>query len=94
MNLLERLQAEQPLLHRRFGVRRIGLFGSQARGAAHVGSDVDLLVEFEEEASTYDNLLALRDHLRQTLDCEVDLVTLEGLSPHVRPYVEADLQWA
>lgn len=93
MDLLDRLRSERPTLRRRFGVRRIGLFGSQTRGTARPESDVDLLVEFEEEACTYDNLLALHDYLCQILDREVDLVTPEGLSPHVRPYVEADLQW-
>lgn len=94
MDILARLQSERALLRRRFGVRRIGLFGSQARDMAHSGSDVDLLVEFEEEACTYDNLLALHDYLSEMLDRDVDLVTPDGLSTHIRPHIEADLQWA
>lgn len=75
-------------------MRRIGLFGSQARGTAHAESDIDVLVEFEEDTSTYDNLLGLHDYLRRILGREVDLVTLERLSPHVRSHVENDLRWA
>ena len=37
-------------LHDRFSVRRLGVFGSVARGEAEESSDVDLLVEFEPDA--------------------------------------------
>jgi predicted nucleotidyltransferase len=40
---LERLEARQADL-RRFGVRRVGLFGSCSRGEERPDSDVDLLV--------------------------------------------------
>ena len=68
MDLLDRLRSEQPLLRQRFGVRRIGLFGSEARGTSHPESDLDVLVEFEDNACTYDNLPALHDYLSETLD--------------------------
>ncbi|RLB87468.1 MAG: nucleotidyltransferase, partial [Deltaproteobacteria bacterium] len=32
---------------RRFGVKKIGLFGSYVRNEERRGSDIDLLVEFE-----------------------------------------------
>ena len=46
---LEPLPAPDRLasLCRRYRVRRLGLFGSAARGELAPGSDVDLLVEFE-----------------------------------------------
>jgi len=93
-DLLDRIRSEQSLLRQRFGVRRIGLFGSEARNTAHPKSDIDVLVEFEEDAHTYDNLLALHDYLSEQFDRDVDLVTPDGLSAHVRPHVEADLVWA
>jgi hypothetical protein len=37
------------IIIKKFGVRRIGLFGSAVRGELTKESDVDLLVEFEEE---------------------------------------------
>ncbi len=35
----------KPVLAQRFGVARLTLFGSVARGTAREGSDVDLLVD-------------------------------------------------
>ena len=74
----------------RFGVRRLALFGSAARDELTAGSDVDLLVEFEDPA-TYDRYFGLKDHLEALLDRTVDLVTERGLKPRARRHVERDL---
>ncbi|WP_456481034.1 nucleotidyltransferase family protein, partial [Oceanithermus sp.] len=47
MNYRQELREQLPELRARYGVRRLFLFGSRARGDAHAGSDLDLLVEFE-----------------------------------------------
>ena len=44
----------------RFGARRLGLFGSQARGEAAEGSDLDFLVEFEPGTKSFDNYMDLK----------------------------------
>ena len=45
--ILKILKTNLPYLNERYGVCKIGLFGSYSRGEAKVGSDIDLLVEFE-----------------------------------------------
>jgi uncharacterized protein len=52
---------------RRLGVRRVGVFGSCARGEGRPDSDVDVYVEFEEEKRTYDNFFALHELLEELL---------------------------
>src|SRR5690242_2259061 len=52
-DVLERLRANEPRL-KSLGVRRYGLFGSFVRDEARPDSDVDLLVEFEENQETFD----------------------------------------
>ena len=42
---LSLIQREWSLLRQRYGVRRIGLFGSCTRGEERPDSDVDILVE-------------------------------------------------
>lgn len=44
-----------------FGVRRLGLFGSAARGEATEESDLDFLVELE--IKTFDNYMDLKEFL-------------------------------
>lgn len=58
---------------KRFGVKRLALFGSVARGDAKEGSDVDLLVELEKPLGW--EVVDLRDYLQELLGAKVDLVT-------------------
>jgi hypothetical protein len=60
---------------RQLGARRVGVFGSFARGEARVDSDVDVYVEFEEDKRTYDNFFALHELLERVFGRRVDLVT-------------------
>jgi len=80
-------------LKRRFHVKKIGLFGSVLRGEARPESDIDVLVEFKKGQATLQNLLALREHLQTLFNRQVDLVTVGGLSPLMRPYIEHEVAW-
>jgi predicted nucleotidyltransferase len=62
----------------RFGVRRLGLFGSIARGDASATSDVDILVELERPLGW--EIVDLREYLRELLGVKVDLVTRQAVS--------------
>lgn len=77
---------------RRFGVRRIGVFGSHARGDQRDDSDIDVVVEFEEGMATLENFLGLADYLERLLGRKVDLLTREGVRSirikHVREEIE------
>lgn len=70
----------------RHGARNVRVFGSVARGEAHPASDIDLLVDLDEDRSLFD-LGALWADLRELLDVDVDLATVDGLSDHLRERV-------
>jgi predicted nucleotidyltransferase len=74
-----------------FSVRRIGVFGSFARGEGEESSDVDVLVEFEEP--TFDNFMDLAFYLEELLGRSVDLVTNNALSPYIAPTVRKEVVW-
>jgi hypothetical protein len=57
------------------------VFGSVARGEARLGSDLDLLVDFEPEASLLDHIGLFQD-LESLLGVRVDVIDRDGLSPH------------
>jgi predicted nucleotidyltransferase len=92
MDALKILKEHESEIKRRFGVKRIGIFGSHARGEEKETSDVDVLVEFE--VPSFDNFMDLAFFLEELFGREVDLVTTRGLSPHVAPIVEREVVWA
>jgi len=75
------------------GVKRLGIFGSYARGEERAGSDIDLIVEFNPGKKNYDNFIELCFFLEELLGHKVDLLTLESLSPFIRPYIEKDVSY-
>jgi len=64
-------------LRTRFGVRRIGIFGSYARSENTPVSDVDILVELEQPLGW--EIVDLHRYLEDLLEVEVDLVTPKAL---------------
>lgn len=75
-----------------FAVKRIGIFGSFSRGEQKEFSDIDILVEFEKP--TFRNFMNLSFYLEDLFGRKVDLVTVKGLHPRIRPYVEKDVIWS
>jgi hypothetical protein len=76
-------------LAQRFGVERLDLFGSVARGEATDDSDIDVLVRFSVPAS-FDRYYGLLHFLEERLGRRVDLVTDKSLHPRLRPQVERE----
>jgi predicted nucleotidyltransferase len=71
-------------IKKKFKVKTIGVFGSYVRGEQKRGSDVDILVEFEEDAKIgFFKFLDLEEFLSQKLGVKVDLVTKNALKPYI-----------
>jgi len=70
---------------RRFGVRKLALFGSCARGDETPESDLDFLVEFE--AKSFDAYMDLKEYLEKLLGRRVDLVLADAIKPRLRPAI-------
>ncbi len=68
------------LLDRRFGVDALWVFGSEARGQARAGSDLDLAVLFANRPTAFD-LIEAQAEAELLAGREVDLVDLESASP-------------
>jgi predicted nucleotidyltransferase len=73
--------AELPVLCRRYGVRRLDLFGSAATNAFDPQrSDLDFLVEFDDDpAHLFDRYFGLKESLEALYGRSVDLVTTGSL---------------
>ena len=71
-------------------VLRAYLFGSQARKEATADSDVDILVDLDYSERIGLKFVQMKLDLEKILGSPVDLVSSQGLSPHIRPFVEAE----
>ncbi|HWQ65354.1 MAG TPA: nucleotidyltransferase family protein [Methanospirillum sp.] len=91
--IIQQLKHGAPGIRERFGVKKIGIFGSFARGDQTSKSDVDILVELKTEYKTLKNFVALADYLESLFNRKVDLITVEGIDPYIRSRVEAEVIW-
>jgi predicted nucleotidyltransferase len=89
----KKLIVAAPAIRRKFGVTKIGLFGSFARGEQTKKSDVDVLVDFAPGCATLHNFIGLSDYLEALFKRNVDLLTEPSLSDLIRPYIEQDVIW-
>ena len=89
---LDRLQQmrEQILLSaRKHNAEKVYVFGSCARKEETPESDVDLLVDFNRDASLFDQV-DIQDEMHSLLDCKVDVVSKRGLHPYIKRRVLAE----
>jgi predicted nucleotidyltransferase len=77
-------------LRERFKVKEIGVFGSYVRGEQKRGSDVDVLVEFEEPVGLFE-FMRLEFYLSDLLGMKVDLVSKKALKPHIGEYIKKEV---
>ena len=88
--LLEILQAKREAIDpasRRFGARRLRMFGSVARGEERPDSDVDFLVDFAPGYDLFEQRLPLAARLEEIIGRRVDLISEHELSRHLQRFV-------
>jgi len=73
-------------------VVRAYIFGSYARGEADDHSDLDLLLELDYSQPIGLQFVGMKLDLEEQLQKTVDLVSANGLSPRIRPFIEQDKQ--
>jgi Predicted nucleotidyltransferases len=79
---------------RKFGVKKIGLFGSYVKDEQKIGSDIDILVEFEKDQKTFDHYMDLKFFLEELFELKVDLVISEALKPDLKTYILDSVKYA
>ena len=82
-HLLNQLRTMLPDLQARYGVQTLGVFGSYVRGEQDEGSDVDVLVEFDDRPLSLFDFIRLENKLSDALGLNVDLVERRALRRHI-----------
>ena len=66
------------------------LFGSYARGEADAESDIDLLVDLDYSQNIGLHFFGMPLELEEILHRKVDVVSSEGVSEFIQPFIEKD----
>ncbi len=79
----------------RFGIEKIAIFGSFARGEEKKDSDIDVYVEFEVGKIDLKGYMAFIEELENLLGRKVDVITKAGKEtiriPSIKKSIEKDL---
>jgi predicted nucleotidyltransferase len=93
-NIAHTLKKEMPYLREKYGVEKIAIYGSFAKGSPSQTSDVDILVQLTRPLGL--EFVGLADYLEEVLGRKVDLATFDTLhrsleNPRYR-HIAADIQ--
>jgi len=74
---------------RKHNAEKVYVFGSCARKEETPGSDVDLLVDFNQNATLFDQVY-IQEEMADLLNRKIDVVSKRGLHPYIRQKVLAE----
>ncbi len=87
--VLDLLRGIQPTLHKKYGVTKLGIFGSVARNEATETSDVDVVLEMERPNLFL--MVNIKEELEISLDRPVDVVRYrERMNPYLKRRIDQD----
>ena len=92
--IISYLKQNRALLNERFGVTRIGIFGSFARGEQTVASDIDMVVEMDRDRKNIHSFLKLKRFLEKEMEREIDLGFEHSLKPAIKGKVIKQIIYA
>jgi predicted nucleotidyltransferase len=92
VTVIEKISDIQRELAEKYTVKRIGVFGSFARGDEKAESDVDILVELVEP--TFDHYMDLKFRLEEVLQRPVDLVLEDTIKKRLKSIIEREVVYA
>jgi len=84
--ILKKLKDMNSEISRKYSARVAGIFGSYVRDAAHPESDLDVLVDFNENANLLD-FVGIAQLLEEQLALTVDVVPIDSIRPEIRDQI-------
>jgi predicted nucleotidyltransferase len=87
--ILSALRRARPELAERFGVKRLAIFGSYARGEQREDSDVDILVEVDPSIGL--RFVDLADRVEAILGVRSEVVSRRAIKPRNWRVIEKEL---
>ncbi len=88
--IISKLKAEKNILHKKFNVTKLGVFGSFARGEEKPESDIDILIEFSETPGMM-NFFNTEEYLEKLLKRKIDLVRENAIRPELKDVIMSEV---
>jgi predicted nucleotidyltransferase len=90
--IIKIIKSNKPEIESRYGVQRLGLFGSFVKERQRKKSDVDILVTFNRDIDLFE-FLDLREFLEKKLGTKVDLVMATALKSTIGKRILAEVEY-
>ena len=90
LSILKNLKSE---IKTKYKVKNLGLFGSYVKKEQKETSDIDILVEFEEDADLF-HLIGLSLFLEENFNIKVDVVSKSALKKELRDNILQEVIYA
>ena len=90
-SVIEILRDHKKVLQQKYGVIKIGVFGSYARNQQRADSDIDIAIEIIKEKKNLHNFLNIKRELERILGKKVDLGIESTLKPIIKEYVSKEI---
>ena len=84
--ILEKLKNEREKLKELYKVKKIGLFGSYVSNKQKATSDIDFLVEFEDNADLF-HFVGLSRYLEEIFNTKVDVISKPSLKEELKQHI-------
>lgn len=84
--ILEKLKNEREKLKELYKVKKIGLFGSYVSNKQKATSDIDFLVEFEDDADLF-HFIGLSRYLEKIFSTKVDVISKPSLKEDLKQHI-------
>lgn len=87
--ILDFLRTQKEFFKKEYRVKKIGIFGSYARGESYEGSDIDIVVELEKPDMFY--LIGIKQTMEDALGSRVDVVRIrDKMNKALKQRIERD----
>jgi predicted nucleotidyltransferase len=88
--VVNKLKLLKPILFKKYGVKRLGVFGSQVRDDYTDNSDIDIVI-FSIKDKKFDTFMSLKYFLEKELGVSVDLGFYDRVSEYIKNEIKKDL---
>ena len=87
--VISMLKSAKPKFEKDYGLRRLGLFGSMARGEKEASRDVDVVVDLDRQDLFF--LIGIKQELEESLHTSVDAVSYrKNMNPFLKRRIDAE----